>query len=295
MKVLLTGGSGFIGKNFLEKYSGKYDIVAPTFSDMNLTKIVEVNHFFSKTKFDAVVHCAGKGDDESQKLVEADNLIMFKNIQYASIINGVKKLLIAGDVSEFDRSRAIVNIEESEFGKSIPADGYGLGRYLIHLLASKDKISTTLRFFDVFGKYQDVSNSKINEIIARGITGKKAIEIEKDKKFSTIYIDDVVKIISNFLDNDYPRGDYNVINNDTVTYMDIAKTVKKLAKKNGREITINLKTEKQDFECSGSNAKLSAIMPSLKFTSNTGGVTKLFEYLKLHKSECKPKEVKIDG
>lgn len=297
MKVFLTGGSGFIGRNFIEKYQSKYEIFAPASSEVDLTKIREVSDYFADKRFDAVVHAAGKCDGYTGSVVEADNLVMFKNVQYEAILHGVKKLIVIGDAADFDRSKQICEISESAFGNSIPQDAYGLGRYLITLLASKDKISTVLRFFSVYGKYADPGTSKTTELIARAVTGKKTAEIERDKTFSAVYVDDAVKVIAAFLDNDFPKGEYNVASDKPLTWVETAKTAKRLAAKDGRVVEIKVLNEGQDRTYTANVEKLKALLPKLRFTSHATGIKNVYEYLMKHKSQARPKKrsEKVDG
>lgn len=290
LNVLLTGGSGFIGKNFMEKYGAKYNIFAPASDEVDLTKIREVSEYFEGKRFDVVVHAAGKSDGYTGSVVEADNLIMFKNVQYEAILHGVKKLLVIGDAADFDRKRPIENIAETDFGKSIPQEGYGLGRYLITMLASKDKISTVLRFFTVYGKYCDVGASKTMELIARGVTGKKTAEIERDKEYSAIYVDDAVKVIAAFIDNDFEKGEYNVASDVPLTLTDVARTAKRLAKKDLRQVDIAVKYDTPDVSYTASVEKLKAVMPKLKFTSHSSAIRQVYEHLMKHKSQAKAKK-----
>ena len=88
-----------------------------------------------------------------------------------AIAHGVKKLITVGEGVEFDRSRPIIDYTESMFGKYIPTDGYGLGRYLINLLASKDKITTVLRIFNVYGAGGGLTRP-INKIVAAARAAK---------------------------------------------------------------------------------------------------------------------------
>lgn len=289
MKILLTGGSGFLGGNFLEKFGKKYDVFAPTFAEMNLLRMASVNHVFTLQKFDAVVHLAGRFESDSAT-VAANNLIMFKNIQYAAIRNGVKKLLLAGDAADLDLTRPLKNACEYMFGEVVPANPYGLSRYLMYSLAAKDKISTVLRFFSVYGKGADVGSNPIGAILARAITGKKAIEIPQDKLFSTVYVEDAVKIINAFLENDFPRGTYNVASDVPITLTEVAKKARAYAKKIDRDVAINVLYEGEANEMTANNEQLKLILPTLKFTSHATGIQKTLEFLQLHKPLCRPKE-----
>ena len=277
MKVLVTGGSGFIGKEFVKRYRKTFDIVAPAKEEMDLLNARSIEQMFTKHKFDAVVHLAGAAEQPGNSALQADNLIMFKNIQYMSIVHGVKKLLIVGEGAEFDRSRPIVDFSEDMFGQSIPTDGYGLGRYLINLLASKDKITTCLRLFEVYGT--GGGRMPINKIVAAGAKGKSRIVIGRDKTVSAIDVADAVKVIAKFLQGDYPKGDYNLVSGDKTSYLQIAKAVKRMAKKDGREVEIVVKADGCDNEYSAVNDKLLSVM-NVKLTPVNKGIKALFEELK---------------
>lgn len=277
MKLLITGGSGFIGKAFIKRYKKNFDIVAPTQEQMDLLNARSVEAMFAKNKFDAVLHLAGAADRASASTIEADNLIMFKNIQYMSIVHGVKKLIIVGDGLEFDRSRPIVDFTEDRFGDSIPTDGYGLGRYLINILAAKDKITTSLRLFDVYG--QGGNSYAINKIVAAGARGKKQIVIDRDKTVSAVSVDDATRVIAEFIKGDYPKGDYNLVAGDKVSYLAIAKAVKRMVRKDGRDIDIVVKRDTPDNEYTASNAKLLSTV-SVRLTSTMNGVKKLYQDMK---------------
>ncbi len=277
MKILVTGGSGFIGKTFIKTYKKTFDIVAPTHEQMDLTDARSIAKMFAKNKFDAVVHLAGLGSSGNAAPLEADNLIMFKNIQYMAIAHGVKKLITVGEGVEFDRSRPIVDFTEDKFGSSIPTDGYGLGRYLINVLASKDKITTVLRIFNVYG--EGGGTRPINKIVAAASRGKKQITIDRDRVISAIEVCDAVRVIAAFLQKNLPRGDYNLVADDKMSYLEIAKTMKRLIRKDGFDIDIVVKNPAPDLEYSASNAKLMSVLP-IKLTTMKSGVKKLYEQLK---------------
>lgn len=278
MKILVTGGSGFIGKTFIKAYRKAFDIVAPSHEQMDLSDARSIEKMFAVNKFDAVVHLAGLSANGTKAPLQADNLIMFKNIQYTAIVHGVKKLITVGEGVEFDMSRPIVDYTEDMFGKNIPTDGYGLGRYLINLLASKDKITTVLRIFNVYGAGGGLTRP-INKIVAAGSRGKKQIVIDRDRTVSAISVDDAARVIAAFLTHDYPRGDYNLVSGDKMSYLDMAKTVKRLVRKDGGDIDIVVKNPVSELEYSASNAKLLSVAP-LRLTSIKSGIKKLYEQLK---------------
>lgn len=61
-KILVTGATGFLGSRIIDFYSKKYDICAPTHSEMDITNEENVFSIFDKNKPDIVVHCAAVSD-----------------------------------------------------------------------------------------------------------------------------------------------------------------------------------------------------------------------------------------
>lgn len=276
MKILVTGGSGFIGKAFIRAYRKQFDIVAPTREQMDLGDVRAIEKTFKDNKFDAVVHLASAPEKAAGAALEADDLIMFKNIQYMSIVHGVKKLIILGSGAEFDRSRPVVNVTESEIGSSVPTDGYGLGRYLIRTLAEKDKITTELRIFDIFGYG---GSGVIDKIVSAGAKGKKQIVVPCDRVVSAIGVDDAVRVIAEFVKRDLPKGEYNLVAAEPVGYLAVAKSVKRMVRRDGGDIDIVLKRDTVDPEYTASGAKLSEVLP-VRIGSVSNGVKKLYEEIK---------------
>lgn len=281
MKILLTGGSGFLGKSFIKAYGNKYDITAPSEEEMDLNKFEQISRQFKAKSFDAVVHLAARSERFEGEGIDSANLVFFKNIQYAAILYGVKKLIVAGDAADLNVKGGIAEATESEYGKTVPTDGYGFGQYLINLLASKDKISTVLRFFNIYGAGADPQKNPVVKIIDDARHNRsKTVTVDADRRISALYVADALKVISAFIDNNFPKGQYNVVPDDVATYFDIARKAKAAAKKNGREIKLVLNSSApQEDEFTGKNDALRMLMPNLKFTGISKGVTKTYESL----------------
>ena len=60
-KILITGGSGMVGRNFFEHYkSKKYTILNPDRTEMNLLNFEEINNYLFKNKPDLIIHAAAR-------------------------------------------------------------------------------------------------------------------------------------------------------------------------------------------------------------------------------------------
>lgn len=58
MKILLTGGSGFVGMRIVKRYKEAHDFVVPTHSEMDITSEESCLSFMKNTKPDLVLHLA---------------------------------------------------------------------------------------------------------------------------------------------------------------------------------------------------------------------------------------------
>lgn len=99
MKILLTGGSGMVGKNILE-YSKKYNynILSPTSEELNLLDYNSADNFIKKNNPDFIIHAAGKVGGIQANIKEpvsflVDNIDMGRNIIVAAKSNNIKNLL----------------------------------------------------------------------------------------------------------------------------------------------------------------------------------------------------------
>jgi len=59
--LLLTGGSGMVGRNILEHtLVNDWNVIAPSSKELDLTEAHSVEIFLSKNKPDLVIHAAGQ-------------------------------------------------------------------------------------------------------------------------------------------------------------------------------------------------------------------------------------------
>ena len=210
MRIILFGGSGFIGRNIIEQLGDKYDIIAPTRQEMDIEKDRHLS-----ADVDAVINCVNA----------EDNLQAYFNI--VALYSG--KLIHLGSGAEYDKSNHIRNIREEDFG-IIPKDPYGLGKFYISNHIDWRDNTVCLRPFGVFGKYEDYKRRFISKAILDNMKGQN-ITVYKNQKFSYIWVNDLVKIIDYFINNEAKHKFYNVGGHKT--------TLKKIAKKIGRYKVIN--------------------------------------------------------
>ena len=103
MKILITGGSGMVGKNLVHFFNKNtnHELFYPTSSDLNLLDNIEVKHYFKLKKPDVIIHCAGlvggiQANIKHPYSFLSRNLIMGSNVIEAAIANNVEKLINLG-------------------------------------------------------------------------------------------------------------------------------------------------------------------------------------------------------
>lgn len=58
-KIVITGGSGFVGSRFKKMWQGKYEILALSSRDLDVTNQAAIDQFMDEEKPDYVIHAAG--------------------------------------------------------------------------------------------------------------------------------------------------------------------------------------------------------------------------------------------
>jgi len=272
-RVLITGGSGFIGKNLVELLGGKYSISAPGRRELDLANAGQVEFFLKQNQFDAVVHAAsavlyggaaGKGGAGA-------SLEMFRNIARCSSHFG--KLIQLGSGAEYDKSRPLVRVREEEFGKALPQDEYGRYKYECSKIIEAEKNMVCLRLFGCFGKYEDYSSRFISNAICKSLFGLPVTIANKNVVFSYLYIDDFVRVLEHFIESEARHKSYNVVPDGTADLLSIARMVNGIS---GSKLPIAVKNPGMGNEYSGDNSRLRRELPDFRFTPMEQSLRELY-------------------
>ena len=98
-KILFTGGSGMVGRNFLQSSKIKdFNILAPSSKDLDLKDFKKLKKYLKRKKPDLIIHAAAKVGGIQANLnfplpFLLENLEMGKNIILAAYETDVRKLI----------------------------------------------------------------------------------------------------------------------------------------------------------------------------------------------------------
>ena len=277
-KILLTGGSGFIGKNIQESFlSDKYIIVAPSSSDLNLLDTQSVDKYFKRKSFDVVLHAAckpGHRNAKDLKDIFYSNVRMFENlVRYR---NKYKKFINFGSGAIYDTSKNISSVKEDKIFDNIGKDEHDFCKYVVAKRIESLDNFLDLNIFGIFGKYEDWQIRFVSNSICKILFGLP-ITIKQNRVFSYLYVDDLMPILDFFISNTVKYKNYNIVPDKKISLLEIAKIIKKLCNTKNK---IKVSKQGYGFEYTGDNSRLVKEFKNIRFTDVKDSIQKLYNYYK---------------
>ena len=288
-KLLITGAGGFIGRSITENFESFYEVHPLNRTELDLNDSKSVLKKLKKNQYDIIIHCANydsapKNSLRNSSLVIEKNLSMFFNITRCSDYYG--KLIYFGSGAEFCRKHWVPNMSETYFDEHVPKDPYGLSKYIMTKYTLKSKNITNLRLFGVFGQFDDWRYRFISNVCCHVVLGD-SIRINQNALFDFLFIDDLLKIIKWFVDNESNLKVVNACTSKTLTFLEIAKKIIKISKK---KIKIKIQKEGLRTEYSGNNSLLLSKMNNFKFTSIDSSLSDMYYWYEKNKGKIDPKQ-----
>ena len=182
MNILLTGGSGMVGRN-IQDYAQLYredDILTPSSRELNLLDFESVKAYLKQHQPDFIIHAAGivggiQANIDNPVKFLVDNLQMGQNIVLAAQAVGIKKLLNLGSSCMYPRSAPNPLREEQILTGALEPtnEGYALAKIVTAKLCSycSQESAGALQYktlipCNLYGKYDKFDGVKSHMIPA---------------------------------------------------------------------------------------------------------------------------------
>ena len=258
MKIIVTGGAGFIGKHLVEflitkginvtifdnfSNSKKNSIIylknqGVKIIEGDITKIQEIVNAVKDQ--DMVIHLAAKISVEESIENPSEtfytNVDGTKNVFIACKKNHIKKMIVSSSAAVYGES--LPNIKLTEKSETHPISPYGESKimmeYEIKKLVEKYNVNCIiLRFFNIFGIGQSSEYAGVITKFMKKIEMNKSLEIFGDgmQTRDFVSIKDIVNSIYDAMKNG-KNGTYNVASGKGITIKKLAELMISLSKKN---------------------------------------------------------------
>ena len=235
MKVLITGGQGYIARNLVPLFlNAGYEVNAPSHTEMDLLNFQHTGERLESFWPDVIIHTASKGGRRQAKDTWEDmyvpNIKMWEHIAVASRLHTPRpKIITIGSGAEFDRRCPIQDRFEITVQSQWPLDPYGLSKNIItrRALTALDN-AYVLRLFGCFNFDDDPLR-----FIKHGILNLKQglpVTVHQNREMDYFYLDDVFQVMD-YIINAHPNRiiprDINLVYNKKVTLLEIASLIHK--------------------------------------------------------------------
>lgn len=279
MKILVTGGSGFIGRNvkeFLEQKKDRYQVFAPLSTELDCLNEELVFQYLKKYRFDCILHFAvyAKRPDnlkDDTRKVEY-NLRIFWNFAKCSHLFG--KMFYLGSGAEYDKRFPVVQVKEEQSGGTIPVDDYGLMKYTIGQQIESSRNIYNLRLFGIFGKYEYYPLKFISNVCCKAIMGLP-LTIRQDVYFDYLWIGDFCRMLEWFLDSKPNYHTYNLVSGFSVRLSEICQIVLEIS---GKDLPVLICRDGLGNEYTASNERYLTECPHFIYTPLKESIGELYRW-----------------
>jgi ADP-L-glycero-D-manno-heptose 6-epimerase len=256
MKVLLTGGAGFIGSCMLKRLNdaGVKDVIVVDHlgasGKWKNLKGKDFRDYFEKDKFlgflekgaldrkiDTVIHfgaCASTTEQNASYMIENNYIYSKRLAEWA--VRSQKRFLYASSGATYGTGEMGYSDSDEITPKLTPLNIYGYSKHLFDLWVLKNKLGKEFvgfKFFNVFGPNEYHKND-MRSMVHKGYheiksTGKirlfkshKPDYKDGEQKRDFIYVKDAVELVYYFLKHPSKTGIFNIGTGNAKTWNDLA-------------------------------------------------------------------------
>jgi UDP-glucose 4-epimerase len=278
MRILLTGGSGFIGRHIAARLRSAHEVLAPTHVELDLADAEAVSRWLAAHRVDAVVHASikpGHRNAPNRIGMAEQNLRQFFSL--ARCREDFGRFVVLGSGAAYGTHRPLVRVKETSLGEEVPIDEHGFSKYVEAIWLARDSDTVELRPFGVYGPGEDYAIRFLSNASCKALLGMP-VTLRRDRLFSYTWAEDLAAVVGAALDDGRQRlapGAYNVTPDEPASLRDLADVV---VAASGRHVPVIVAEDGRGPEYSGDGTKLERAVPSLSFTRHTEGIERLLAW-----------------
>ena len=293
MKIVVTGGSGFVGKR-LEKI--RPDWIYLSSKDYDLVSTEDCKRMYRELCPDAVLHMAGKvggigANDANPAEFYYLNTMINTNIVHQGYLHGVKRILATLSTCTFPDIVESYPLTENDILSGPPANtnlsyGYAERSLYIQINSYRKQYGVNYSTFcpsNIYGpgdNFDSLSSHFVAALIAKIAKAKDGDTIELwgtgTPLRQQLYVDDLCEIIPMLLEKHNGDEPLIIAPNENLSIDEMARILLSQVHKN-IEIVYNNNLDGQ-FRKDGSNHKLKESIGDFKFTKFKDGITKSYDW-----------------
>jgi UDP-glucose 4-epimerase len=241
-KILITGGSGFIGSRLIKRLAPRTNIVVLTRSrDHTRHREAEKMTMFTTDYevetlkpqlegIDSVVHLAGKRirakNEESYIVNYLDNVAITASLFEACKLNRISNIVNISSIGVYGSEN---EIPYSEAQNPLPDNNYGLSKHLSEQVANYYNHNHKMK----------IKSLRLAQVIGRGERPGYMLDVFRERARDNtpitiwgnglgqrvyLYLEDAINAIARALDKPEAAGTFNIGMAQSVSHLDLAKT-----------------------------------------------------------------------
>lgn len=210
MSLLITGGTGYIGKKLVQQLRKKNsNVYSIGIEDLNLLNYGDILNFLKENNIKKIIHLGWSMNNENSAIY--DNIEAMSNLIKSCEEVQIEKFIFASTNNVYGtKIKNVPFLEEDRLSPDIN-NKYGISKYIGEKLAmyTLEKKCCIIRIADVYGPGQNHGN--LIKAIISNVENKENIKLygKGERERDYIYIDDVICGIEFIYENNL-SGIYNL-------------------------------------------------------------------------------------
>ena len=293
--ILLTGASGFFGKEIFNKLKKKYKVLTPNSKKLNLLNKSSISNYLKENKIDIIINAAWKINStfvraKLRKSNYLKNIKIAQNLVHESKSILIKYFLNISSINAYKKNNYKLREKDLlKFRSSQSDTPEGLAKLFLinqfNYLPKNDFQYKNLLFSNIYGFNKSKKNLSLVDKIYQSLYLKKKhiilLSKKDDIKIDLIYIKDAVRAVDFFLSKLIKNEiDHQIINIGSGKGCKIGKLIDIISNKNNLTIKYFVNKNKKNLIASINLAKKYGWKPKYLLIDGINEITKKHKKIK---------------